>query len=137
MSRITNAMLMEAINGINTKFDALSKRVEALEGKSKPTVSTKGNSKTAKAVSLNIADYEPKKKDGFYIWGRKTDTMKSGHYMAMRKAYCIAVATNGQFTDSSKAYDAKVKVDYSEGSAYSKAKAEFNAKFPYIKKADR
>ncbi len=46
MSKITNAMLMEAINGINVKFDTLSARVDALEGaKSKPSTSGKGKVK--------------------------------------------------------------------------------------------
>ena len=128
MSKITNAMLMEAINGINAKFDTLSKRVDALEGKSKPTVSAKGNSKTAKAVSTNIADYEPKKdSNGNYIWAS---------YKAKRKDYCYAVATNGEALSCYK--NGKKVAEFADiEEAYNKAKAEFTAKYTYIKKADR
>ena len=47
MSKITNAMLMEALNGINAKFDTLNARVTALEEnrKSKPTNAYKGKVK--------------------------------------------------------------------------------------------
>ena len=69
----------------------------ANEGKKTKTANKgrKSASATTTKYSMKIADYEPKKKDGNYIWGKKTDTIKSKHYMAMQKAYCYAVATKG------------------------------------------
>ena len=92
---------------------------------------------TTTKYSMKVADYEPKMKDGNYIWGKKTDTIKSKHYMAMQKAYCYAVATKGKAISSDECFKMGIEVDYEEGSAYSKAKAEFKKKFKYIKKADR
>lgn len=94
-------------------------------------------SATATKYSTKIADYEPKKVDGFYKWGKKTDTMKSKNYRAMQIAYCYAVATKGQAVSSDECFNLGIEVDYSEGSAYGKAKAQFKKKFVYIKKADR
>ena len=127
MSKITNAMLMEAINGINTKFDTLSKRVEALEGKSKsvPTTSGKGISKL---YSVELKDYEPKKSaDGNYNWSS---------YKAKRTDYCYAVATKGKALGC---YEKGVKVvDFKDIEAdFNKAKEQFSKHFKYIKKADR
>ena len=87
--------------------------------------------------STKIADYEPKKKDNHYIWGKKTDTIKSKHYMAMQKAYCYAVATKGKAITSDECFKMGIEVDYSEKSAYGKAKAEFKKKYIYTKNADR
>lgn len=92
--------------------------------------------KTAK-YSTKLADYEPKKVDNNYIWGKKTDTIKSKHYMAMQKAYCYAVATKGQAITSDECYKMGIDVDFTEGGAYSKAKEQFKKKYIYTKKADR
>lgn len=93
--------------------------------------------KATTKYSTKLTDYEPKMKDGNYIWGKKTDTIKSKHYMAMQKAYCYAVATKGQAITSDECYKMGINVDYSEGSAYAKAKAQFKSKYIYTKKADR
>lgn len=131
MSKITNAMLMEAINGINNKIDAISKRVDTLEGKSKPTASSKGKaekSATTKGYSTKITDYEPKKgADGHYVWVS---------YKAKRKDYCYAVATKGEALGCYK--NGKKVAEFADIEAdYNKAKAEFDKKYPYTKKADR
>ena len=82
--RITMNEVMEALNNIN-------KRLDALENKSKPTTTTKGSataSKKSAKVSTDIKDYEPKKSaDGNYNW-------KS--YKSKRTDYCYAVATKGE-----------------------------------------
>jgi hypothetical protein len=93
--------------------------------------------KTAPKYSTKLTDYEPKKVDNNYIWGKKTDTIKSKHYMAMQKAYCYAVATKGQAITSDECYKMGIEVDFTEGGAYSKAKEQFKKKYVYIKKADR
>lgn len=99
---------------------------------------TKGRgSATVTKYSTKLADYEPKKKDNNYIWGKKTDTIKSKHYIAMQKAYCYAVATKGKAITSDECYKLGIEVDYSENGAYGKAKAEFKKKYVYIKKAER
>ena len=92
--------------------------------------------KTAK-YSTKLADYEPKKKDNHYIWGKPSDTIKSKHYMAMQKAYCYAVATKGQAISSDECLNLGIEVDYAENGAYKKAKAQFTKKYIYTKKADR
>ena len=108
----------------------------ANEGK-KTKTGRKSATPTATKYSTKIADYEPKQKDGNYIWGKKTDTIKSKHYMAMQKAYCYAVATKGQAITSDECFKMGLEVDYSEKGAYGKAKAEFKKKYVYTKKADR
>jgi hypothetical protein len=86
--------------------------------------------------STAIKDYAPKKDaDGHYIWGRKTDTVKSKHYLAMQKAYCYAVATNGKAITSNECYKLGIEVDYDK--AYNKAKADFKKKYVYVAKGDR
>lgn len=93
--------------------------------------------KTATKYSTKLSDYEPKKVDNHYIWGKPSDTIKSKHYMAMQKAYCYAVATKGQAITSDECFKMGIEVDFSENSAYGKAKAQFKAKYIYTKKADR
>lgn len=85
--------------------------------------------------STKLKDYEPKKVDGFYKWGRKTDTIKSRNYRAMQIAYCYAVATNGQAVSSDECLKLGIEVDYD--GAYAKAKKSFRKKYVYIKKEDR
>lgn len=99
-----------------------------------------GKTKEEKAAktkySTSLKDYEPKKDaDGFYIWGKKTDTVKSQHYLAMQKAYCYAVATKGQALTSDECLKLKLAVDYENG--YNKAKDAFKKKFVYVAKKDR
>ena len=138
---ITNAQILEAINNISKQFDSLSKRVDALEGKSKPSNSSKGKAEkpsTTKGFSTDLKDYEPKKVDGFYNYRKtKKDTIKSRNLVVMRKAYCYAVATNGQAIDSNGCYKLGIEVDFSPNGAYYTAKAEFDKAYPYTKKADR
>ena len=119
---------------VNTNEGRSTKRgrgtVTANEGKKTKTAETT-------KYSMKLADYEPKMKDGNYIWGKKTDTIKSKHYMAMQKAYCYAMATKGKAITSDECFKLGIEVDYAEKSAYSKAKAEFKKKYVYTKKADR
>ena len=86
--------------------------------------------------STSIKDYAPKKgNDGHYIWGRKTDTVKSRNYLAMQKAYCYAVATKGKAITSDECYKLGIEVDY--GKAYNKAKEDFKKKYVYVAKGSR
>lgn len=96
--------------------------------------SKKGRGSATK-YSTKISDYEPKKVDGFYKWGKKTDTIKSKNYRAMQIAYCYAVATKGQAVSSDECLKLGIEVDYKD--AYAKAKESFKKKYVYIKKADR
>ena len=118
--------------------------VTALKGEptSANTKSTgRGNAKKTEApkttkYSTSIKDYEPKKDaDGYYIWGRKTDTVKSKNYLAMQKAYCYAVATKGKAITSDECYKLGIDVNYDE--AYNKAKADFKKKYVYVAKSNR
>ncbi len=87
--------------------------------------------------STNIKDYEPKKVNGNYKWGKKGDTVKSRNYRAMMTAYCYAVATKGK---ALACYDSKGNkvCDFDEvKGAYEKAKAAFQKAYPYVKMADR
>lgn len=95
----------------------------------------KGKGNATATTTKTIKDFEPKKVDGYYVWGGTKSTIKSGHYMAMRKAYCVFKATDGKYTDSKVAYANGVSIDYD--GAYAKAKAEFSKKFPYVTKANR
>jgi hypothetical protein len=81
---------------------------------------------------LTIADFEPKgskTKEGYMNWSS---------YKSQRTKYCYFVATNGDVKDGNvfgtKWYG---KVDFSENSKYYKAKAQYEKKYHYIKKADR
>lgn len=118
--------MMNTLEEVNSKITAIDKRVTALE-KGKPSASGKGNSsKEEKAkFSITLADYEPKKdSEGNYNFYS---------HKAQRKAYCYAVASNGKTNK----FDKEVEIDFSEGGKYYKAKADFDKKFPYKKKADR
>lgn len=109
---------------------SVSKKTSAK--KSAPTTEAPKSTK-----GMKLADFEPKKYDGFYRWGTKSDGFNQKSYMGMRKAYCVYKATNGEYLDAKKAYDAGIRIDYSENGAYYKAKAEFEKKFKYVKKSDR
>lgn len=131
--RITNEMIMEALNGINSKLGSIEDRVNKLEKGAKATPSAKGKgnstaSAKAEKYSTNIKDYEPKKSaDGNYNWAS---------YKAKRKDYCYAVATKGQALGCY--VNGKKMFDYADlESAYNKAKEQFNKKFVYKKVADR
>ena len=92
--------------------------------------------KTEELYSTSLKDYEPKKgNDGHYIWGRKTDTVKSRNYLAMQKAYCYAVATKGQAITSDECYKLGIEADYSK--SYNKAKEDFKKKYVYVAKGNR
>lgn len=100
----------------------------------------RGNAEETKELktkySTSLKDYEPKKgNDGYYIWGRKTDTVKSRNYLAMQKAYCYAVVTKGKAITSDECYKLGLKVDYE--TAYNKAKEEFKKKYAYVAKNAR
>lgn len=107
---------------------------DALKGANKPAPA-RGNEaptpkKTVATTKSAIMEYEPKKgADGEYIWAS---------YKAKRGDYCYFVATNGDIKDG-KVFGTKWygKVDFSENGKYYKAKAEFEKKFKYVKKADR
>jgi hypothetical protein len=144
--------IMGAINGVNVKVDYLQSEVDALKTAktAKKTAPTKTAKKSAKKTATKVAteksqtvapkklaDFEPKKYDGFYRWGMKSDGFNQKSYMGMRKAYCVFKATDGQFVDSDKAYKAGIRIDYSENGKYAKAKAEFEKKFKYVKVDER
>ena len=97
----------------------------------------RGNAEESKQTySTSIKDYEPKKgNDGHYIWGRKTDTVKSKNYLAMQKAYCYAVATKGKAITSNECHKLGIEVDF--GKSYNKAKEEFKKKYVYVAKGGR
>ena len=88
--------------------------------------------KAVKLYSTNVQDYEPKRgQDGQYVWAS---------YKAQRSHYCYAVATAGNCNSNpyGSAWEAAGnKVDYDPNGAYYKAKAEYEATFKYVKKADR
>lgn len=98
----------------------------------KKTNKATSSKKTTSSKKLTIADFEPKGskcKEGYTNWNS---------YSSQRTKYCYYVATNGDITDGdvfgTKWYK---KVDFSENSKYYKAKEKFEAKYHYVKKADR
>ena len=136
----------------NEKMELAQLIAEAVVGalKATPTTGTKAQKSTSRGnanegkkleaqktkYSTSLKDYEPKKgEDGHYIWGRKTDTVKSGHYLAMQKAYCYAVATKGKALTSDECFKNGIEVDYEV--AYEKAKADFRKKYVYVAKNAR
>ena len=108
--------------------------VEAMKATTtNPTSAKKGRGTTtanegkAPKYSMKLADYEPKKTDGFYNWAS---------YKAKRTDYCYAVATNGQYLDCYK--NGKKVVEFSDiEKKYYEAKKKFEAKYKYTKKEDR
>ena len=117
-----------------TKTKKSTSRGNAAE--TKKTETTKTTKKQTTKYSTSIKDYEPKKgADGHYIWGRKTDTVKSKNYLAMQKAYCYAVATKGKALTSDECHKLGLEVDYEV--AYNKAKADFRKKYVYVAKKER
>ena len=105
-------------------------------GNKKYTSRGTATTKQATKYSTSLKDYEPTKgADGHYIWGRKTDTVKSKNYLAMQKAYCYAVATKGQAITSNECYKLGIEIDYDK--SYNKAKADFKKKYVYVAKGER
>ena len=92
---------------------------------------TKAQPKAEKLFSTNIEDYEPKAQDGNYSWAS---------YKAQRSKYCYAVATDGNCVanpyGSTWAANGGT-VDYSPNGKYYTAKAEYEATYKYITKANR
>lgn len=138
--------LLNTTTDIRKDIADLTSRVSTLEKGNKPQ-SGRGNATQPKVeekvnlkqtlYSTNIKDYEPKKVDGFYKWGKKGDTVKSRNYRAMMTAYCYAVATKGKALSC---YDSKGNkiCDFDEiKGAYEKAKTAFQKAYPYVKTADR
>lgn len=127
---VVSALKTTPTSGTNTK--KVASRGNAAETKTVAEPKTKQTTK----YSTSIKDYEPKKgEDGHYIWGRKTDTVKSKHYLAMQKAYCYAVATKGKALTSDECHKLGLEVDYEN--AYNKAKADFRKKYVYVAKKER
>ena len=127
---------MKTTTATPTSANEGKKTKSANKGRGSATANEGKKAETTK-YSMKIADYEPKMKDGNYIWGKKTDTIKSKHYMAMQKAYCYSMATKGKAITSDECFKLGIEVDYAEGGAYSKAKTTFKNKYKYVKKADR
>jgi DNA mismatch repair ATPase MutL len=130
---VVAALKSEPTSAKNTKKS--TSRGNANEGK-KPETTKKVEAPKTTKYSTSIKDYEPKKDaDGHYIWGRKTDTVKSKHYLAMQKAYCYAVATKGKALTSDECHKNNIEVDYEV--AYNKAKDDFKKKYVYVAKNAR
>lgn len=80
--------------------------------------------------STKLSDYEPKGEKtakGYTNWAS---------YNAKRSDYCYAVATNGKYLGCYE--NGKKVVDFDDISKkYNEAKKKYEAKFVYVKKADR
>ena len=93
---------------------------------------TSAKQKKATSTKLTIADFEPKgskSAKGYMNWSS---------YKSQRTKYCYFVATDGEVKDG-KVFGTPWygKVDFSEGSKYYKAKAQYETKYHYIKVEDR
>ena len=80
--------------------------------------------------STKLSDYEPKGEKtakGYTNWNS---------YCSKRSDYCYAVATNGKYLGCYENGKKVVNFDDIE-KKYNEAKAKFNAKYTYVKKADR
>ena len=127
---IAEAVVTALKEGQTTTKKSTGRGTAATKHEAKPVA------KSATKYSTSLKDYEPKKgADGHYIWGRKTDTVKSKNYLAMQKAYCYAVATKGQAITSDECYKLGIEVDYDK--TYNKAKADFKKKYAYVAKGAR
>lgn len=130
---VVSALKEVPTTGTSTK--KATARGNANEAKKAEAPKTTKKAESTK-YSTFINDYEPKKDaDGHYVWGRKTDTVKSKHYLAMQKAYCYAVATKGQALTSDECYKLGLEVDYKN--TYNKAKDDFKKKYVYVAKKER
>ena len=132
-------MIAEAVvTALKTTPTAAAKAKPASRGNANEAKKAEApkSAKTDAKHSTSLKDYEPKKDaDGHYIWGRKTDTVKSKHYLAMQKAYCYAVATKGKALTSDECYKNGIEVDFD--GAYNKAKDDFKKKYVYVAKKAR
>ena len=130
-------IIAEAVVGALKEVPTSAKKKESkARGTKAEELKTAKTKELKTKYSTSLKDYEPKKgNDGHYIWGRKTDTVKSKNYLAMQKAYCYAVATNGKAITSDECYKLGLEVDY--GTAYNKAKEEFKKKYAYVAKNAR
>lgn len=124
---IANAVVTALKENSSNSRPSAEGRKSANEGASSDT-----QKKATTSKKLTIADFEPKGskcKEGYMNWSS---------YNSQRTKYCYYVATNGEVKDGNifgtKWYD---NVDFSEKSKYKKAKAQFEAKYHYIKVADR
>ena len=114
---VVKAMKAETANPVSANKGR--KSATANEGKKTTTPATKH--------SMKLADYEPKKNDGFYNWAS---------YKAKRTDYCYAVATNGKYLGCYE--NGKKVVEFADiEKKYNEAKKKYEAKFVYIKKENR
>ena len=93
----------------------------------KAATPNEGKKTATPKYSMKLADYEPKKNDGFYNWAS---------YKAKRTDYCYAVATNGKYLGCYENGKEVVKFADIEKKYY-EAKKAFEKKFVYIKKENR
>lgn len=111
--------------------------VTALKEASAPSTSAnrgKGTATSNEAPktkhSTKLSDYEPKGEKtakGYTNWNS---------YCSKRSDYCYAVATNGKYLGCYE--NGKKVVDFDKiAKKYNEAKAKYEAKFVYVKKADR
>lgn len=129
-------LIAEAVVGALKATPTSVKETKVNNGRRNATEVKKEEKVSATKYSTSIKDYAPKKgADGHYIWGRKTDTVKSKNYLAMQKAYCYAVATKGQALTSDECLKLGIEVDYEK--VYNKAKADFRKKYVYVAKDKR
>lgn len=127
VSAISEAVTKSVTTAVSTALkNALVTPTSANEGRKSATPNEpKKNEKTK--YSMKLADYEPKKNGGFYNWYS---------YDANRTKYSYAVATNGKHLDCYE--NGKKVVEFADiEKKYKEAKAKFEAKYKYIKKADR
>lgn len=129
-------LIAEAVVGALKAEPTAAKATKKSTSRGNANESKKAETPKTTKYSTSLKDYEPKKgEDGHYIWGRKTDTVKSKNYLAMQKAYCYAVATKGKAITSNECFKLGLEVDYEV--AYEKAKADFRKKYVYVAKNAR
>lgn len=129
-------IIAEAVVGALKEAPTSGRKQESKARGNAKTEESKKTKELKTKYSTSLKDYEPKKgNDGYYIWGRKSDTVKSKNYLPMQKAYCYAVATKGQAITSDECYKMGLEVDFDK--AYNKAKADFKKKYVYVAKGSR
>ena len=111
----------------NEKMELANIIAEAVVTALKTTSANEGKKTETPKHSMKLADYEPKKNDGYTNWAS---------YNARRSDYCYAVATNGKYLGCYE--NGKKVVDFADISKkYNEAKKKYEAKYHYVKKADR
>ena len=115
--------LVEALKASNTTS------VSANKGRKSATPNEAKKPETSKH-SMKLTDYEPK--------GEKTEKGYTNwaSYKAKRSDYCYAVATNGKYLGCYENGKKVVEFDDIE-KKYNEAKKKYEAKYHYVKKADR